>query len=461
VGWEAGNRQKRKKRFPWNFLARMLPVDIEDPRIRFVRHHIGHGIASFFPSGFAQANVLSLDAYGGSESGILGLGDGADFRILKTVPTKGSWGWVYSEITKALGFRFHSDEGKVMGLAAYGEPDLNSVDFVDWDRPIPLIDRAKFRRYLENLPLRRKGEDLTDRHRNIAATAQAVLERGALKMAEFLHSVSGFTRLCVSGGCALNCAMNGALLDADFVEELYVNPAPHDLSSALGAALWIHREATGERTAWRLRHAGFGPAFSNDEVKAALDRVGAGSYRRCDDIAAEAAERIARGEIVAWFQGRSEFGPRALGARSILADPRDKEILDRVNRLKGRELWRPLAPSIRREDLDTFVTRPAPSPFMHIAFEATDEAKRKIPAVIHTDGTLRVQTVEAEDQERFHRLITRFGETAGVGAVLNTSFNLSRQPMVLTPQDALGTFFSSGLDALALEDYIVWKETRS
>jgi len=458
VGWEAGNRQKRKKRFPWNFLARTLPFDTEDSRVRFVRHHLAHAVASYFPSGFPEANVISLDAYGGSESGILGIGDGRDFRILKSVPTKGSWGWVYSEVTRALGFRFHADEGKIMGLAAYGEPDLDSADFVNWDREIPTIDRAKFRRYVTTLPKRRKNEEITDDHRNAAATVQAVLEKGLGRMAEYLHKVSGFGKLCLSGGCALNCSANGRLLRSDVVDELYVNPAPHDLSSALGAALWVHREQTGKRPAAVLTHSCFGTAYTDDDVEEALKDVGAGRWRRSPDIAAETAERLARGEVVGWFQGSMEFGPRALGARSILADPRDRAALDRVNRLKGRESWRPLAPSMLAEEVETYLIPPASSPFMHIAFLATQRAQEELKAVVHVDGTLRAQTVTPKDHPRLHAVLTNFQKRTGVGALLNTSFNLSRQPLVENPRQALATFFTSSMDSLAMENFIITKE---
>ena len=460
VGWEAGNRQKRKKRFPWNFLARLLPFDIEDPRIRFVRHHLSHAIASYYLSGYPQANVISLDAYGGSESGVLGVGDGAEFRILKTVPTKGSWGWIYSEVTKALGFRFHADEGKVMGLASYGEPDMEGVDFVDWDRDVPLIDRTRFRRFAAELPRRRKGEEIVDDHRRAAATIQAVLGRGVRRMAAYLHGVSGFEALCLSGGCALNCAVNGEILREPTVARLYINPAPHDLSSAVGAALWAHKEATGERPVEVLHHAHLGPAYTDEAVEAVLVDVGVASWRKAEDICDEAARRLAEGEVVGWFQGPMEFGPRALGGRSILADPRDPALADRVNAIKGREPWRPLAPSIQEEEAPRLFDDWCPSPFMLIAFQANDTCRSEIPGVVHVDGSVRAQTVSRETQPGFHSLLGAFRERTGVGALLNTSFNVAREPIVCTPRDALMTFYSSGLDALVLGRWLVEKQPR-
>ncbi len=458
VGWEAGNKQKRKKRFPWNYLARLLPFDIEDSRVRFVRHHLAHAIASYFLSGFGKAGVISLDAYGGSESGVLGIGDGADFKILKSVPTKASWGWIYSEVTTALGFRFHSDEGKVMGLASYGEPDLEGADFVDWDRDVPLIDRNRFRAYLSRIKGRSKSAPITGEHRNAAATIQAVLERGALQMAEYLSGAGGGRKLCVSGGCALNCSMNGALLRSGFADELYVNPAPHDLSTAIGAALWVYREEAGNWPSGRLTNAFLGPGFADAEVEAALRTAGAGRYRRMDDVCGEAAQRLAAGEVVGWFQGRSEFGPRALGGRSILADARDDQMRRRVNDLKGREEWRPLAPSIMAEEAGGMIDGPADSPFMQMALMASERAREAIPAAVHVDGTMRAQTVAHGDNPRFHDLLARFRDMTGVGALINTSFNLSRQPIVMTPRDALATFFASPMDSMAMGDFMVSKD---
>jgi carbamoyltransferase len=287
-----------------------------------------------------------------------------------------------------------------------------------------------------------------------------LLEQGVVRMAEYLNGVSGFTRLCLGGGCALNCSMNGALLRTDVVDELYVNPAPHDMSSAVGAALWLHREITGERPSTQTRHSFLGPKYSDQDVLAVLEETGVTTFKLCDDIAGEAAQRIAAGEMIGWFQGRMELGPRALGGRSILADPRDPDTLTRVNALKSREQWRPLAPSILAEDAATFLRDPAPSPFMHIAFEATDEARESIPAAIHVDGSLRAQVIEEGIHPRFEALIRAFRDITGHGAVLNTSFNLSRQPLVMTPRHALSTFFTSALDCLAIENYLVSKEPR-
>ncbi|MHC4600934.1 MAG: carbamoyltransferase family protein [Planctomycetota bacterium] len=460
VGWESARGQKRKKRIPWDFLASRLPFDRRGANVRYVRHHLAHAVSAFFPSGFERANLLSLDAYGGAESGLLAMGIGADVREVATVPTKGSWGHMYGKITERLGFRFHADEGKLMGLAAYGTPCMESVDFVDWESEIPRIDGKRFRAFLERAPRRLPREPFGPEHKDLASTAQAVLERAVVRMAESLHRRNGCRSLCLGGGVALNCSLNGALEAQDFVDALFINPGAHDASTALGAALWVHREATGERPAFNLRHPFFGPAFDGGSVEALLGEAGIRTWKRIEDPATEAADWLARGKVVGWFQGRMEFGPRALGNRSILADPGEAGMTDRVNDIKGRERWRPLAPSILAGEAPDFVEGNGRlgSPFMLLALRARAVAREKVPAVVHVDGSMRLQTVDGEAQPRFLRLLEAFKARKGYGVLLNTSFNLGGQPIVCDPKDALGTFFASGLDGLFIEDFLVWKE---
>jgi carbamoyltransferase len=457
VGWEDGKAQKRRRRIAWDSLASELPFDRKAPNVRFVRHHLAHAASSFFPSGFPKANVLSLDAYGGSESGLLLRGEGAGLEILHRLSTKQSWGLLYGSVTSRLGFTFHRDEGKVMGLAAWGTPRPETVDFVDWDREVPEILPERFRAFLERSPRRDPGAPIEPGHKDLAATVQAVLERAAVRMAEFLHRRTGWTSFCLAGGTALNCSMNGALLALPFVKEMFVTPAAHDAGTALGAALWVQREATGERPAVALTHAFHGPAFGSDRVEAVLRETGLRTWRRVQDPAAEAAERILDGKVVGWFQGRMEFGPRALGGRSILADPRDPAMADRVNDIKGRERWRPLAPSVLAADAAGIAEPAVPSPFMLLALKATAAARERIAAATHVDGSVRLQTVSPGDHPLFERLLAAVKERRGWGAVLNTSFNLAGEPIVCRPRDALGTFFASGLDALVIEDFLVWK----
>ncbi len=460
VGWERAEAQwKKTKRYAWDYLASRLPFDRRDRKVAYVRHHLAHAVASYFVSGLPEANVISLDGYGGAEAGLLGMGRGADFETWTSIPTRLSWGHMYGKVTERLGFGFHRDEGKVMGLAAYGTPQPEEATFVNWNRAIPAIDPKKFRAFLERVPARRPGDPFLPEHKDLAATAQDLLERGVAQMARALHRKSGLRALCLAGGVALNCSMNGRLASLDFVDRLFINPASHDAGTALGAALWVYRDKTGRRPTGVLHHPFYGPRISSDQVKAFLEEAGITTCGRVEDPALEAADRLARGEVIGWFQARMEFGPRALGNRSILADPGEAGMADRVNDIKGRERWRPLSPSILAEDAGEYVEIDGvrESPFMLMAFPSRETARRRLPAVVHADGSARLQTVGVNGQKRFRRLLELFKERKGYGAVLNTSFNLAGQPIVCTPRDAVGTFFASGLDALVIEDWVVWK----
>ncbi|MHC5037095.1 MAG: carbamoyltransferase family protein, partial [Planctomycetota bacterium] len=409
------------------------------------------------PSPFDEAACITFDGTGESESGILGMGDATGVRILKTIPRRESWGYLYGHLTERLGFVGHRDEGKVMGLAAYGTPDPDRFTFIDWDREIPRIDKKRFKRFLQDLPTRKPGEDILAEHMDLASTLQAAFERGLNAMAEWLASKTGARNLCLAGGCALNCAANGALLRGGRFEKIFVQPASHDAGTALGSAFAVYRRVTGTRPPVRFHHAFFGPAFTSGEVLRTLETSRWKQYERLEDPGPKAAEWIADGKVVGWVQNRMEVGPRALGARSLLADPRHPSMRDRVNRIKGREPWRPLAPTILACDAPTFLRERTPSPFMLFAFTATPTARDKIPAVVHVDGTVRAQVLEPGENPKFHSLLTRFKELTGVGAVLNTSFNAQGEPIVCSPRDALQTFFSMGIDALVLQDYFIWK----
>ena len=458
IGWESSKRQKKKKRYAWDFLIKQLPFRHEEEKIRFVNHHTSHALSSYYVSGFNYSNIISLDGYGGSESGILAIGEGDEFRVVKSIPNKNSWGHLYSEITRILGFKFHSDEGKVMGLAAYGQPIEDEYKFIDWDNDIPVIDKKGFKKYLSTITPREKGEDLNQHHKDLAATVQHTLEKAALQMSSYLYNITGFKNLCMSGGCALNCSMNGVLLRSDHVDNIFIQPAAHDVGTALGAALSVYKDITGHRPNIVLEHPYYGPDYTNEEVEHELKRFKINNYKRCNDIAKEAATLIAENKTIGWFQGRMEFGPRALGGRSIIANPKNKDMKDIVNKgIKGREPWRPFAPSFLEEDYVDYVKNPYHSPFMIIAFQGIEDKVPDIVSATHVDNTIRVQTVRKEIFPRYWSLINEFKKITGVPAVLNTSFNVAGQPIVCTPRDAIMTFFGCGLDYLAIEDYLVWK----
>jgi carbamoyltransferase len=457
IGWDADDYRKRKEKLIWDYQFRQLPVDLDDKRIRYLRHHLTHALSAFYPSPFEKASVISLDGRGEQESGILGRGDGDDFEIVHPVPVRESWGYVYGKVTEALGFTAHRDEGKVMGLAAYGEPDEKSFGFIDWDEPVPHISKRRFRRFFGSLTPRAENGEITDAHRNLAATLQAAYQKALIQMARFLREKTGIPDFCLAGGCALNCTANGALFRSGEARRLFVQPAAHDAGTALGAALQVYRDVVGIKPEVKFLHSFHGPGYTDAEIEAALRASRMNNFRRLDDPAEEASALLEDGKVLGWFQGRMEVGPRALGGRSILADPRDKTIADRVNRLKGREPWRPLAPSVLAEDAPRYFRKWCDSPFMLVAFDATDEARNEIPGVVHVDGTVRAQTVTEETQPLFHRLISAFRKRTGTGALLNTSFNVGREPIICTPRDALMTFYASGLDALVMGSWLVEK----
>lgn len=436
-----------------------LPLEGYDrSRVVFVNHHQSHAASAFYASGFPEASILSLDGSGGNESGILGVGQGTKIEIFKMVSNRGSWGLMYEDITEKLGFRRHSGEGKVMGLAAYGTPDPKGLPFVNWDGDIPMIDPGTRKTFVNAIEPRKKEDPITDYHKNLAATLQDTLERAGKRMAEYLYDKTGIRRLCLAGGTALNCSMNGKLALLPFVDEIFIQPAAYDAGTALGAAMTVYVEKTGNRPGWKMEHAYWGPGFTNEEIEEALKAFSNYPYKKSDDIFSETAQILADGKIVGWFQGRSEVGPRALGNRSILANPSLPEMKDRVNnQVKHRESWRPFAPSVLEERVDRYVANPMPSPFMILAFDALPERQSEIVAAAHVDGTIRPQTVSKATNPRYWQLIKRFEEITGIPAVLNTSFNVDSQPIVNTPEEAIDTFINCGIEVLAIGDYLVWK----
>lgn len=434
-----------------------------EDKLIWVRHHLAHAASAFHLSPFEQANVISLDGSGGQESGLLGVGRGADLEVLDYVDRETSWGVFYEDFTAALGFRQHSDEGKVMGLAAYGDPGEGIFPFIDLSGPggWPCYDRAAMREEIAHIkPRPRDVYPINSYHEHIAARLQYSLEAVMARITEVLHERTGLTDFCLAGGTALNCSSNGKLLALPHVERLFVQPAASDAGTALGAAVYAYAQQTGERPKTAFDHAYWGPEYGNDEIRATLDQAKI-SYREVDDVSAEAARLIAGDKIVGWFQGRVEIGPRALGARSIVANPTNPAMKDAVNNnVKFREPWRPFAPSLLAEYMEEYFGTAHPSPFMILAFQARDEVASKIPATLHVDGSGRPQTVDKETNPRYWRLIDEFRKLTGVPVVLNTSFNVDSEPIVCTPKNALATFYMSGMDALAIGDFIVEKDER-
>ena len=423
----------------------------------FLPHHECHAASAYYCSGFSKANLLTLDGSGEDDAGYLGLGDGPRMRRFEKVPPCNSLGAFFEQVTDLLGFRPHSEEGKTMGLAAWGQPadDLHDV-FVFTDTNFAIRRDSVQRLWKAYGPRRQPGQDLTDHNRVLAASAQQALERAGTTLARRLYRRTRETHWCMAGGVALNCDMNAKILAEPFVEHLYVQPAAHDGGTALGAALALHARLGG-KSSFVMEHAYWGPEYSNDEIEAVLKEAKV-PYERCQEIEPEVATRLARGEIVGWFQGRMEIGPRALGNRSILAHPAMAEMKDKVNRdIKHREMWRPFAPSILEEEAVNYFERARPSPFMLLTFKVIPSKVSDLAAAVHVDQTARVQTVSRKTNPRFYRVIARFGQLTGVPAVLNTSFNDRGEPLVGSPRDALRTFYGTGLDALAIGDFLLTK----
>jgi carbamoyltransferase len=439
-----------------------IPLDgFDRKRVTFVNHHRAHAASTFFASGFPEANILSLDGSGGGESGILAVGKGTEIEILRTVSNRGSWGLIYELITEALGFRRHSGEGKTMGLAAYGTPDPEGLPFVEWDGEIPIIDPKKRKAFVASLKHRPADEPFSTEHKDLAATLQDTLERAGTRMAQWLYEQTGIRRLCLAGGTALNCSMNGKLAQLPFVDEIFVQPVAHDAGTALGAALTLHIEKTGQRPDWKMDHAYWGAAYDNETIENALQSFVGIRVHRSNDICAETARLLAADRIVGWFQGRFEIGPRALGNRSILANPAHPEMKDLINtKVKNREPWRPFAPSMLEEEVGRYFESPMPSPYMILAFDVKPSRQDELTSAIHVDGTGRPQTVSKLTNPRYWELIKRFQDETGIPAVLNTSFNVRGQPIVNTPHQAIDTFLNCGMDVLAIGDYIAYKDDR-
>ena len=435
----------------------LFPFSPTDSRVQFFNHHLSHVASSLYLSGFEKANFISLDGAGGGESGMLGWGEGTDLHICKRVTNAGSWGALYERMTKVLGFQPHSHEGKTMGLAAFGTPNPDLFDFIDWDSPVPQIDHTKRNTFIASLTPRDKGAEITQEYKDLAATVQHALERALLQMAKYLKEQSGSSALCMSGGVALNCSANGKLLHSDYVDDIFVQPASSDAGVALGAAVLSHVELTGKRPSFVFDHAYYGPEYSDEEIEAVLKESKLG-YERCDNIERRTAELMSQGKVVGWFQGRMEAGPRALGGRSIVADPSLEGIKDKVNfEVKHREMWRPFAPSMHYEDIGEYVEGPYNSPFMILAFQARKDKVDAYRAAVHVDETARVQGVREEVNPHYYKLIAEFKEITGRGVILNTSFNVAGEPLVCSPADALRTYACCGMDALAIGNFLLQK----
>ncbi len=469
-----------KKRFA-------LPDKAQPPyRWHFVAHHLCHQASAFLAAPFSRCAVMTLDGRGEHASTTYGRYRDSRYEALGEVRVPHSLGLLYEQVTSYLGFLHSSDEYKVMALAALGTPrhverlrEHLAIQADGQYRWTPLDFVQAFG------PARVPGSAMDQRYLDLAASLQQLLEETALQLAGWLRERSGEEDLAMAGGVALNCLMNSRLRDAGIFRRVWVQPAAGDAGTALGAALWTDaRERRGLEAdssqpwtpeasdakagdvltlaprRWQMSHPYLGPAFDDAEIEALL-RWAKLTYRRATDVAAETAQLLAQHKIIGWFQGRMEFGPRALGARSILASPVDPAMQARLNELKDREDFRPVAPAVNHEDLaDWFEPAEAndgASPFMLFIYRVKPGRSERIPSALHTDRTARVQSVHADTNPLFHELLAAVGRATGVPVLVNTSFNVRGEPIVATPKAAIEAFFSTSLDALVIGSFILEK----
>jgi carbamoyltransferase len=435
-------------------------------RMRFVAHHLAHAISAYSYSGFEDAAVVVMDGRGAFEATSIWHGRDGRLEHVLTIPFPDSVGYFYSEFTEYLGFQRNSDEWKVMGLAPYGKPGVDLSAFIEANgapykvhaRKLVANGAAPFSEMVKLLgPSRLAESEIDERHKDVAYAVQDACENAMMSVVKMAVEKTKCRNVCLAGGVALNSKANGKILASGMVEKVFVQPAASDDGVALGAALTPYLDRGGRLPMRAMRHAYLGPEFDDEAIESAL-RTYKLKYMRLGDVAATAAELLSLGKILGWFQGRMEFGPRALGSRSILADPRDPEMNAKVNNaVKFREWWRPFAPSINKEAAGEYLESAGDSPFMILTAQVRPEKRAVIPSVTHVDGSARPQTVEKEINPLYWKLIDEFGKRTGVPVIMNTSFNLRGEAIVHTPTDAVRTFFSSGMDALVIGSFLVEK----
>lgn len=473
-------------------------------RIVFTGHHESHAASAYFPSHFDKAAILTVDGVGEWDTATIGIGEGNKIRLLKTMHFPHSLGLLYSAFTYFCGFKVNSGEYKLMGLAPYGDPkyaDIILEKLIDLREDGSLAMDMSYFSYCEGLrmtndkfaslfggPPRSPESPITQREMDLAASIQVVTEKAVLAMARYARELTGCENLCMAGGVALNCVANGKLLRSGIFKDIFVQPAAGDAGGALGAALFVHYQLLDNpRTADpgdSCKGSLLGPQFTNDQVREELDRVGA-VYEYVEDEAAllqAVAAEIASEKVIGWFAGRMEFGPRALGCRSIIGDPRSPAMQAQMNlRIKFRESFRPFAPVVLREEVADYFDHSGDSPYMlmvadvkkdlwlelspeeQAAMKDPDLRKRvnvprsTLPAITHVDMSARIQTVDERRHGRFYRLMKEFKRQTGCGVMINTSFNIRGEPIVCTPGDAFRCLQATDMDVLVVENFILRK----
>lgn len=442
-------------------------------------HHMSHAAASFLTSPFKSAAFLTVDGVGEWATTTMGLARGTDISITKEINFPHSIGLLYSAVTALLGFSVNNSEYKVMGLSPYGKPkyldlfkkvvhtrkdgsyalDMNYFDY-HYKMRMP---GKKFVKLLG--PIRKPDEPITQHHKDIASSLQAITEEVLVGMLHHLHEETQMDNLCMAGGVALNSVANGKILSRTPFKRLFIQPAASDAGSAIGAALYVYNTILGNRRVYHQKTAYLGPGFSRAEIKAFLDKHGINyaTFKNEKQLVKTTAKLINEDKVIAWFQGRMEWGPRALGARSILSNPCNPKMQDILNaKVKHREMFRPFAPVICVDDAPEYfecdMPVPQPTDFMLMVYPIKREKRKLIPAVTHVDGSGRLQTIRREQNPLYHDLIKAFGKLSGVPILINTSFNIRGEPIVCTPYEAYRCMMGTGIDYLVIDNFIIPRE---
>jgi len=451
-----------KLRFKYGFRGRFC----------FISHHEAHIAAAYFLSPFKDAAVVSIDGTGEIDTVLCKNINGNSYKTLSRSTFPNSLGFFYGAMVEFLGFKMHSDEGKVMGLASYGETiyydifkKLISVNddgvlkvdakYLNFNKKDPLFNN----KLAQSIGSKRDPSDLiNERHENIASSAQKVFEHILLDILKYIRSKTSTDNICLNGGIFLNCSANGRVAAESGFKNIFIFPIANDAGTSIGAAYYVHHRILKIKERYELKHISFGPAYSDSDIETALNenRV---KYSKPAELHKTTAAYLADNKIIGWFQGAMEAGPRALGNRSILASPLNATMKDTLNeKVKHRESFRPFAPAVLFERKDEyFEMEGKESPYMLYSFKVKEESKHKIPAVIHVDGTARVQTVKYDNNPLLYSLIKEFDKITGVPVIINTSFNVQGEPIVCSPEDAIRCFLNTKIDVLCIGSYVVEK----
>jgi carbamoyltransferase len=455
-------RQQLNDGYPHHLQKRFIGANIRPEQWHYIEHHIAHAASAFNCSPYKTAAVMTVDGRGELATTTYNVGNGQQLSRIGQVNMPHSLGLLYEDVTTYLGFLHSSDEYKVMALASYGKP----VFVKDFREMIQLGANGQYTITNQRLeqrfgPRRLRHEEFTAHHFNIAHSLQFVLEETLHELTSWLQKETGETNLCMAGGVALNCVANARIRDKGLFNNIWVQPASGDDGTALGAALWVdaQQRKSNERD-FVMEHAYWGPDYSDDEIEKFMKWCKV-PYRKLNNVAEEAAEILAQDKIIGWYQGRMEFGPRALGSRSILASPINPEMQARLNEVKDREDFRPVAPVVLEEEAGNWFKNANYSPFMLFVYDVLEDKADQIPAVRHTDGTARIQTVNEHQHKAYYDLLKAFQRRTGVPVLVNTSFNTLGKPIVCTPRDAIECFWSSPFDALIIGSFVIEKDNEN